>query len=1371
MLNNYTVTTNKELNNALYSNLEKQGVLDQIKSQIRTKLIQNLSQSKEAMFSQLPLLKSKINDLDIQVVKVFKASVTLIREFLSVYSLTHTLSVFLVENGFKDVDYLSDIELLDMLKFSRSSLSNDPHLVSLINYELEKGKLSKTESFTQTNTIGNSASLDDKLAEIDKKHFSSSAFKSNFENAISSRAFEEKIVKYQKEYDLKQKAEFDKEVQRIRQIEAVNVRLEENKKYQSKLEEMRGEYEANYRQQLEQIKKMEQEMTNRLNLREKEIEGKEYLNRQELQGQLERLRGKEEDLQKKYDTMMNQLKLEEEKLIFKQREVDYIKDSSSRKLKEEIEQFKQEYEHARESERSEIANKRMQLEEREFKLNLFKERLQKLEVENESLEKKTSESSKKLKESEGLLQDIRRDNENLRNQLKTVINSEQRAGDINKAKDLEIQHYKDEISTLKNSLDTQKRFLEERKSEYGSLIESLRKQLSENDVRNEKIKEDYNLEYDRLKRYYSNNLEREQSQMKEKNSELSNVVELLTENLKKYKSLYSKMSKKLIDIELGAENSVVANVQNTHTQAFYQSVSSNTPYLSQFKTHVETSSVFSDLKSKDHMARIRLLEKEYEANRVSLKETFSSTKPIYDKSAYYQPNKMFESQVERMYPNNYFEYNQHIEKEDMLANTAKNFRRNYIENDNYVSSISPDINSVDIRNNSFSNKIVIKNSNNDTPDTNTIEDEGIGKAANHHMIHNKPHKENFNNENTNTNHKPPVSSMIPKYYQTVSSDDNNSVKKPDIKESHIELSSNLKIPPKFLNETSSNKIPTSKGSRDVYTDSHYPESKKSEQGSVKENHNSQNIQVENQSVNSLYTFQHHNKHQSIEDSSNNLAKSLGHDSAVQEVKKTNYGRINSDEEKQVEINEQETIKSLINHNQNLETEIGNSNSGNFFNNFGYDFLSIGKKANENQQAKDSESNDSKVEQKQQNPLNASASESDQKQFKNSGKEENKPGNQIEISIASVDSINDWNQSNRKELIRPTTDMYSHISKDEYLLSNRTNDFVSVNKNKDRESTPSDLINKLSRQEDRTNDKESKKDSKLNKTKTELNETVSEESEIPIENLSPGVTNRETATPNKNKSNLKVSNESVEKSQYNYYFDSAKDEDSKLYSKLNNKKTDQTINTNLNASQRSAHNKFTNVNYEFIDKTVSHEEIHTEKNEDDESENYGDFENFEDNDKRDYKDSIDIDVLKSGSYNLTKNKESVVGSSSVDYKFDKLLQSKTQDEIIEENIDVENSKSKSDIIEEDSGVRNPLTNHSKSNYDKYDYSNNFDKSKSLGGGKKTTKNKGPSAANLSSSGNNYFFESKNSRTSEIKSEIVIQDDDPEEEIYEAVSYDY
>ena len=183
MINNYTTYNSsqnqiKDYQTALYNSLEKKGVLDQLKTQIRANLIKTFHDDKQLSNQSSKFIRSQLEEYDFTKVKAMKSTICLVKDFLESFNMSHTLSVFLVEIGFKDTEFYSDGELKEILFRNNTTLGNlysqdsNPWLIKLLNAVQNLNSKSFNNEGCQTNQLSSTTGLDEKLAEIDKKHFS-----------------------------------------------------------------------------------------------------------------------------------------------------------------------------------------------------------------------------------------------------------------------------------------------------------------------------------------------------------------------------------------------------------------------------------------------------------------------------------------------------------------------------------------------------------------------------------------------------------------------------------------------------------------------------------------------------------------------------------------------------------------------------------------------------------------------------------------------------------------------------------------------------------------------------------------------------------------------------------------------------------------------------------------------------------------------------------------------------------------------------------------------------------------------------------------------------------------------------------------------
>ena len=181
-----------------------------------------------------------------------------------------------------------------------------------------------------------------------------------------------------------------------------------------------------------------------------------HVQREKFQESLKLIQVKEEQLMKKYENEFSKLKLENERISFKEqqlemrlKEIDYIHESANRKIKEEIEQFKMEYDRKFELEKAQMSTKKMNIDEKEFKNSLFNEKYQSLSEESISLKNEIKSHINKIKDLEKISSNLRNDCDFLREELKLLTSSEKRSSGFLEIRDKEIIQLKEENRILK----------------------------------------------------------------------------------------------------------------------------------------------------------------------------------------------------------------------------------------------------------------------------------------------------------------------------------------------------------------------------------------------------------------------------------------------------------------------------------------------------------------------------------------------------------------------------------------------------------------------------------------------------------------------------------------------------------------------------------------------------------------------------------------------------------------------------------------------------------------------------------------------------------------------------------------------------------
>ena len=155
-----------------------------------------------------------------------------------------------------------------------------------------------------------------------------------------NKSNEKKFLEYKEECDNKYKEDLKNEIERFKNIELSNMRMEENKKYIEKIEQIRQEYEIVYEKKYEEIKNMKKILDEKEKMIEKEQDKKSIENNELILSQLKKIR---EDNDLKVSQYINDInKLTNEKMLLEQTIQD-LKEKFDTELQTQISKIKNNY--------------------------------------------------------------------------------------------------------------------------------------------------------------------------------------------------------------------------------------------------------------------------------------------------------------------------------------------------------------------------------------------------------------------------------------------------------------------------------------------------------------------------------------------------------------------------------------------------------------------------------------------------------------------------------------------------------------------------------------------------------------------------------------------------------------------------------------------------------------------------------------------------------------------------------------------------------------------------------------------------------------------------------------------------------------------
>ncbi|CAH1776720.1 unnamed protein product [Owenia fusiformis] len=471
----------KGLRKKLYRSLRERGHIDSMKSQLREKIVNELS------LGSLTGTPSSIPRVPEESSLLLRAANSLVVDHLGKCGYDYSLSVFKPESGCDHEKVFTTRDLLQLLNISPQSKLYKTLIQNIPSYQ-KKGFLwqllceisSYHSNSTQNEAIqtepihlGPISSLDKKLQQVE------SAYESEGDLAYrgKSRTAEERILSYQRQLEERSRNERKVEFERFRDTELARMRLEEQNNCRKQIDAARREMEQLYQNKSDGLLERERHAIERLQ-RQQEISERETFNqRQSILEEIQLVRQREADLKRQGEINAREKRLQEEKLeslqnTLREREkaVTRLELDFDNKLEDQINRYKIQ-------EQSRLLEKQRHLEAQEARLT---EETRSLANERLSIENTTKELQEKriqVKEFESQLQQMRQETITMQSQ-KDVLNDKVRQM-------LDYPNLRSENAVLKNEIEATKMRLAESKYEveqerkkHEDLLRETRERLS-----------------------------------------------------------------------------------------------------------------------------------------------------------------------------------------------------------------------------------------------------------------------------------------------------------------------------------------------------------------------------------------------------------------------------------------------------------------------------------------------------------------------------------------------------------------------------------------------------------------------------------------------------------------------------------------------------------------------------------------------------------------------------------------------------------------------------------------------------------------------------------------------------------------------------
>ncbi|XP_070552716.1 centriole and centriolar satellite protein OFD1-like [Ptychodera flava] len=337
-----------ELKRRLFHSFRQHGTLDSLKSQLRNKLITELSLGKIAYGVPEPVHAAKHKES-----LMMRASNSLVADHLRRCKYDYSMSVFLPESGTAQDKLFTVRDLLQLLNINPSSkvyqnmagkiksYSDESFLWQLLTELASRYHGGIQDQSAQTEELpSHLVSLDDKLDSVEK------AYLSKADDQEFDKSLEDKLLEYQRKLEAKSKSSLEAEISKFKDNELERVKLQEREKMRKELTAGRKELEKTYQIKLDALAERERNTLERLQ-KEREIMEKEtFIQRQKVLEELDTLRQREGEVRREAELNAKATKIEEDKrrsmeenLRHREAAVARIEESYEHKLSEQMKSY------------------------------------------------------------------------------------------------------------------------------------------------------------------------------------------------------------------------------------------------------------------------------------------------------------------------------------------------------------------------------------------------------------------------------------------------------------------------------------------------------------------------------------------------------------------------------------------------------------------------------------------------------------------------------------------------------------------------------------------------------------------------------------------------------------------------------------------------------------------------------------------------------------------------------------------------------------------------------------------------------------------------------------------------------------------------
>eukprot|EP00057_Strongylocentrotus_purpuratus_P010579 XP_011665053.1 PREDICTED: oral-facial-digital syndrome 1 protein [Strongylocentrotus purpuratus] len=368
-----------ELKSRLYQTFRERGLVESLKSQLRTKLVTELRQSANLQHVKFASSPSAIvtASLDGSSSLMLRAANSLVADHLRRGGYDYSVAVFLPESGAAEDKLFTVPDLLDLLRIAPSSQLYKKLAAELPRYdskgflwqlltELSAGQARKQEHVgIQVDAHPmHQSSIERKLQNVDDAYKQ----KSEEDDILNRHAIQESLLKLKREMEIKSREEINREISRFKESSLKRVELEEREKARKEIASARRQIENTYQAKSDALRDREQSTMERIQKHQELVEKETYAQRQSLLDELRTIKQREAGIRREAEINGRAAKMEEDKrkameenLRMREAAVANIETTYENRLKEETKRYELDYE-------ARLAKRLNELEQREAKI-------------------------------------------------------------------------------------------------------------------------------------------------------------------------------------------------------------------------------------------------------------------------------------------------------------------------------------------------------------------------------------------------------------------------------------------------------------------------------------------------------------------------------------------------------------------------------------------------------------------------------------------------------------------------------------------------------------------------------------------------------------------------------------------------------------------------------------------------------------------------------------------------------------------------------------------------------------------------------------------------------------------------------------------